>query len=64
MTNTPINTTLRWTGPDLHVRMASGLNCLHCFRPLRPSGVRYETNVISLICERCHQHVMSMEPLL
>ena len=61
MKNTPITTTLHWTGSDFRVRMASELICPHCFRPLRPSAVGRESDAINLICERCHQDVLCVE---
>jgi hypothetical protein len=41
--------------------MASELICPHCFRPLRPSAVRRETDAINLICERCRHDVLQVE---
>jgi hypothetical protein len=58
MKKTPIIT---WTGKDFRAHMARELICPHCFRPLHPSGVRREPEVINLICERCHQDVLSIE---
>ncbi len=61
MKNTPITTTLHWTGTDFRVRMASELICPHCFRPLRPSAVCREPTAIDLICERCRHDVLQVE---
>jgi hypothetical protein len=63
MKNT-ITTMLHWTGKDFRVRMASELICPHCFRAMRPSAVRREPETINLICECCHQDVLSVEPTL
>ncbi|UGX91736.1 hypothetical protein G6321_00039235 [Bradyrhizobium barranii subsp. barranii] len=69
MKRAPINRTSHWTGPDFRVRMASELVCPCCRRRLCPSGIRRETDAISLICEHCHQDVLSVglsitEPVL
>jgi hypothetical protein len=59
--STRITTTLHWTGSDYRVRLVSELICPECFRPLRPNAVRRDPDAINLICERCHQNILSVE---
>ncbi|MCG2625607.1 hypothetical protein L6654_03140 [Bradyrhizobium sp. WYCCWR 13023] len=61
MKEAPISRTSQWTGPDFRARMASELVCPYCRGRLRPSGVRREADVISLICEHCHQDMVFVE---
>jgi RNase P subunit RPR2 len=52
---------LHWAGRGVRVSMARELICPHCFRPLRPSAVRREPDVITLTCERCGHDVLQVE---
>lgn len=61
MTSRKLSKMSRWTGPDFRVRMASDLVCPYCRRGLRPTGVRCEADALSLVCEHCHQDVVSVE---
>ena len=60
---TPTIAMLRRTDRDARTRIAGDWCCPHCFRPLRPSAVRCDTDGVHLICQRCHTELLAVEPI-
>jgi hypothetical protein len=44
----------------LDVRLAAGVYCPHCLRPLRASDVRVADDEVRLICDGCHRDVLTI----